>query len=166
MLSKLRSDSTTRSGSNQTKNLKGWFSKLQENLTLMPQQQRGSHAETDHDHRPPHKASPESSSDSRTTISARNRSHYHDQREWPFDFAGDNEVGGRHHINAHREKIFEPVHLMQIGQAHQPQRCQHQNTHSRSEISAIDRNKKLKSNCAAPPRARRRTLRCMLRVHF
>jgi hypothetical protein len=56
---------------------------------------------------------------------------------WPRDHPVPDEIQRGHAVDAHREKILEAVHLMDVGKAHDPERREHEDADAGAEISAV-----------------------------
>ena len=121
----------------------------------MAVEQRDGHCETNCYYCSANDRSAESSGQSGSAKSTRNRTGSHDQSVSPTDRARKHEVRSRASIDAESQKILERVHLVNIGQTQQPERSKHQNADSGAEVPTIDGNTELEEYCSNPPCAAR-----------
>ena len=92
--------------------------------------------------------------DERSSVSSGDGAHHHDHELGPVDHARPNKLEGGHAIDAGSEQRFQSVHLMDVGEAEDAERGQHQDAYAGAEVSAVEGDEELEKHGADEPAGR------------
>src|ERR1051326_2286811 len=117
-------------------------------------EERDAHREADGDDGEADEASSEAVGEARAGVAAGDRRQRHHEHVGPDDRAGRDEVEGGDAVDAEGEQVLERVHPVDVCEAEQAERRQHQDAYSSAEVAAVDAHEELKDERARPPSAR------------
>src|SRR5437773_11301739 len=83
-------------------------------------------------------------SEARAGVSAKHPPGRHRERDRPVDDPSEREHDDGHAVDARPAPVLEPVHTMDVGESHEPQRSEHEDADAGAEVAAVHSDEELR----------------------